>query len=125
MSSRICAFAFFAVLGLCISPPSNAQANNDAAILTSPSDGLTFLSVDGKPLKSPQAEISVLPGRHHLVMGVRIGWVSAKGRESKVIPAPLEQFFKSTHHYSFHAKLDNTGKLSLKVIDETMVSNGA
>ena len=75
---------------------------------------LAIVAVNGKPLRSPQKELSLPPGRHKLSIRVWLG-----GRDGRVVhaDAPLEQSFKP-HRYWIDGEMRKGGLFKLIIEDE-------
>jgi hypothetical protein len=100
---------------------------HDSALITSINAAIKFIAVDGRSLKSPQRQITVPPGRHHLVLRVNLPALGWKFPEvpSGVADAPYDDTFEARHHYTADGKLTRTGEFSLLVVDEDKRPPGA
>lgn len=113
------------LLCTCCALQAALAVQNGDAVITSDGPGITIVAVDGHTLKSPQGEIAVSPGRHHLVLRVNL---PALGYEfpsvtSNVADAPLDKSFQANHRYSLKGKLTSTGGFTLVVADLTQIAN--
>ena len=75
---------------------------------------LAIVAIDGKSLPSPQKEVNLSPGRHHLSIRV---WLGGADRSVVHADAPLVQTFKP-HRYWIDGEMGKGGLFKLHIEDE-------
>jgi len=75
---------------------------------------LAIVAIDGKSLPSPQKQVSLVPGRHHLSIRV---WLGGADRSVVHADAPLDQTFKP-HRYWIDGEMGKGGLFKLVVLDD-------
>jgi len=75
---------------------------------------LAIVAIDGKSLPSPQKQVSLSPGRHHLSIRV---WLGGADRSVVHADAPLAQTFKP-HRYWIDGEMGKRGLFKLVVEDD-------
>ena len=75
---------------------------------------LAIVAIDGKSLRSPQKQVSLSPGRHHLSIRV---WLGGADRSILHADVPLNESFKP-HHYWIDGEMLKGGLFKLRIEDE-------